>query len=55
MNIDNSKICIIGMGYVGAPLAVEFGKKRAVIGFDINKDRINSLLKNQDTTLELTT
>ena len=54
MNIDNSKICIIGMGYVGAPLAVEFGKKRAVIGFDINKDRINSLLTNQDTTLELT-
>ncbi len=55
MDIDNSKICIIGMGYVGTPLAVEFGKKRAVIGFDINKDRINSLLNNQDTTLELTT
>lgn len=53
MNIDNSKICIVGMGYVGAPLAVEFGKKRKVIGYDINKDRINSLSINQDSTLEL--
>ena len=53
MNIDNCKICIIGMGYVGAPLAVEFGRKRKVIGYDINKDRINSLSINQDTTLEL--
>ena len=53
MNIDNCKICIIGMGYVGAPLAVEFGRKRKVIGYDINKDRINSLSINQDSTLEL--
>ena len=53
MDIDNCKICIIGMGYVGAPLAVEFGRKRKVIGYDINKDRINSLSINQDTTLEL--
>ena len=37
--MSNKKIAVIGLGYVGLPLAVEFSKKREVIGFDINKDR----------------
>jgi len=40
MDILNKKIAIIGLGYVGLPLAVEFGKKFEVIGFDINQARI---------------
>ena len=47
------KIALIGLGYVGLPLAVEFGKKREVIGFDINKNRIDLLKKNIDLTLEI--
>ena len=50
-----SKIAIIGLGYVGLPLAVEFGKKRNVIGFDINTKRIDELKKGIDSTLETTT
>ena len=49
-----SKIAIIGLGYVGLPLAVEFGKKRKVIGFDINRKRIDELCKGFDATLETT-
>ena len=41
----SDKIAIIGLGYVGIPLAVEFGKKFATIGFDINTERINELKK----------
>jgi UDP-N-acetyl-D-galactosamine dehydrogenase len=48
------KIALIGLGYVGLPLAVEFGRKRKVIGFDINKSRIDELEKGIDTTLEAT-
>lgn len=47
------KIGIIGLGYVGLPLAVEFGKHRPVIGFDINKDRIEELKKGFDRTREV--
>jgi UDP-N-acetyl-D-glucosamine/UDP-N-acetyl-D-galactosamine dehydrogenase len=47
------KIGLIGLGYVGLPLAIEFGKKRKVTGFDINKDRINLLKKSTDLTLEV--
>ena len=47
------KIALIGLGYVGLPLAVEFGKKRDVIGFDINKNRIDLLKKKIDPTLEI--
>jgi UDP-N-acetyl-D-galactosamine dehydrogenase len=47
------QIAIIGLGYVGLPLAVEFGKKYSVIGFDINNDRIKSLKIGLDRTLEL--
>lgn len=45
-------IAIIGLGYVGLPLAVEFGKHRATLGFDINQTRINELQNGQDHTLE---
>lgn len=47
------KIGIIGLGYVGLPLAVEFGKKSVVIGFDINKARIEELRNGHDRTLEV--
>lgn len=46
------KLAIIGLGYVGLPLAIEFGKKRTVVGFDINKDRIRELQSGKDHTLE---
>jgi UDP-N-acetyl-D-glucosamine/UDP-N-acetyl-D-galactosamine dehydrogenase len=52
--MKNKKIALIGLGYVGLPLAVEFGKKREVVGFDINKNRIDQLKKGIDPTLELT-
>jgi UDP-N-acetyl-D-galactosamine dehydrogenase len=46
------KIAVIGLGYVGLPLAIEFGKKYKVLGFDINKDRIEELKTGVDHTLE---
>jgi len=49
------KLAIIGLGYVGLPLAVEFGKKYTTIGFDINKNRIDELKKGYDRTLEVNT
>lgn len=51
--MKDKKISIIGLGYVGLPLAVEFGKKRTVIGYDINEQRINELKKGLDNTLEI--
>ena len=51
--MNNKKIAVIGLGYVGLPLAVEFAKKREVIGFDIKKDRISDLEKGIDITGEL--
>jgi len=48
----NLNIAIIGLGYVGLPLAVEFGKKYPVIGFDVNGSRIASLKKGEDVTLQ---
>ena len=54
MKLDNLNIGIIGLGYVGLPLAVEFGKKYPTIGFDINQPRVNELKSGQDTTLECT-
>ncbi len=53
-NHDNKIIAIIGLGYVGLPLAVEFGKKRTVIGFDIKAMRIAELKQGYDHTLEVT-
>ena len=49
----NKKIAIIGLGYVGLPLAIEFGKKRTVVGFDINQNRIKALKQGVDVTLEI--
>jgi len=53
MNLKNSKIAIIGLGYVGLPLAIEFGKKITTIGFDINQPRIEELKLGKDSTLEV--
>ena len=53
MNLNNTKIGIIGLGYVGLPLAVEFGKKYSVVGFDINSQRIQQLKSGHDFTLEV--
>ena len=53
MILDNIRLAIIGMGYVGLPLAVEFGKKRHVVGYDINVDRITQLQAGLDSTLEV--
>jgi len=53
LKLSEIKIAIIGLGYVGLPLAVEFGKKRSVIGFDINQPRITALQKGHDSTLEV--
>jgi UDP-N-acetyl-D-glucosamine/UDP-N-acetyl-D-galactosamine dehydrogenase len=51
--MKNKKIALIGLGYVGLPLAVEFGKKFDVIGFDISKERVDLLKKNEDPNLEI--
>lgn len=51
-SINELKLAVIGLGYVGLPLAVEFGKKRSVIGFDINDKRIDDLKNGYDSTLE---
>ncbi|MFH4316561.1 Vi polysaccharide biosynthesis UDP-N-acetylglucosamine C-6 dehydrogenase TviB, partial [Acinetobacter baumannii] len=53
MQIAKLKIAIIGLGYVGLPLAVEFGKKVPVVGFDIYQKRIDELKNGQDHTLEV--
>jgi UDP-N-acetyl-D-galactosamine dehydrogenase len=52
--MKKKKIAIIGLGYVGLPLAVEFGKKRITIGFDIDHNRIRDLKKGTDSTKEIT-
>ena len=51
-NLSDLKLAIIGLGYVGLPLAVEFGKRRTVVGFDINLHRIDQLKAGHDATLE---
>ena len=53
MKLENSKIGIIGLGYVGLPLAVAFAEKYPVVGFDINQNRVNELLEGVDNTLEI--
>ena len=52
-NYENEKLAIIGLGYVGLPLAAEFGKFRPVLGFDINPARIAELQSGRDSTLEV--
>lgn len=53
LRIQDVKLAVVGLGYVGLPLAVEFGKKRSVIGFDINTRRIDALKAGHDHTLEV--
>ena len=50
---EHKKIAIIGLGYVGLPLAVEFGKARSTLGFDVNASRIDELREDKDNTLEV--
>ena len=51
-DINNLRIGVIGLGYVGLPLAVEFGRQYATVGFDINTDRVAELEGGSDSTLE---
>ena len=53
MDIKDAKIAVIGLGYVGLPLAVEFAKKYAVVGFDISQPRIEELRQGKDSSLEV--
>ncbi|MCB2086674.1 MAG: nucleotide sugar dehydrogenase, partial [Sphingomonadaceae bacterium] len=53
MDLTGKTIAVIGLGYVGLPVAVEFGKKRKVIGFDIRADRVADLARGVDETLEV--
>ena len=51
--VDDARIAVVGLGYVGLPLAVEFGKTFPVVGFDINKTRVDELRSGRDRTLEV--
>lgn len=53
MDIASTRLAVIGLGYVGLPLAVAFGRKMSVVGFDINKERISELRSGLDRTLEV--
>ena len=53
LKLDETKIAVIGLGYVGLPLAVEFAKKLPVLGFDINESRVEELKSGHDSTLEV--
>lgn len=53
MKLENKKIAVIGLGYVGLPLAAAFAEKYPVVGFDINQGRVNELKAGHDHTLEL--
>ncbi|MEH6671633.1 Vi polysaccharide biosynthesis UDP-N-acetylglucosamine C-6 dehydrogenase TviB [Halopseudomonas sp.] len=53
LNLEDVKLAVIGLGYVGLPLAVEFGKQLPVIGFDIDQSRIAALRDGHDATLEV--
>ncbi len=53
MNLQDTRIAVIGLGYVGLPLAVEFAKKFPVVGFDINTPRITELRQGKDSSLEV--
>lgn len=53
LQLNQIKLAVIGLGYVGLPLAVEFGKQRSVVGFDIHTSRIEALRQGKDSTLEV--
>lgn len=55
MKAEDTRIAVIGLGYVGLPLAVEFGKRYLTIGFDVNRSRITALISGRDSTLEVDT
>ena len=55
LSLDTAKLAVVGLGYVGLPLAVEFGKKRATLGFDIDSSRIAELNEGFDRTKEVDT
>lgn len=54
LTIENLRICVIGLGYVGLPLAIEFGRKYKTTGFDLKLSRIKELQQGIDSTLEVT-
>ena len=53
LKLNEAKIAVIGLGYVGLPLAVEFSKKYPVVGFDLDSDRVRELKKGYDRTHEI--
>jgi UDP-N-acetyl-D-galactosamine dehydrogenase len=53
LKVADLSLAVIGLGYVGLPLAIEFGKKRSVVGFDIYQLRVDELKSGQDHTLEV--
>src|SRR5258706_8018635 len=54
-SLEQEKIAVIGLGYVGLPVAISFGRKLPTVGFDIRQRRIDELKKGHDDTLEVTT
>ena len=52
-NLSNARIGVVGLGYVGLPLAVEFGKRYPTVGFDINRARVAELIAGRDSSLEV--
>ncbi|NDF87194.1 MAG: Vi polysaccharide biosynthesis UDP-N-acetylglucosamine C-6 dehydrogenase TviB, partial [Gammaproteobacteria bacterium] len=53
MSLKSVRIGVVGLGYVGLPLAVEFGKRYRTVGFDINQNRVRELTRGRDSTLEV--
>jgi len=53
ITLDKARICILGLGYVGLPLAIEFGKKQETVGYDTNSSRVAELQSGKDSTLEV--
>jgi UDP-N-acetyl-D-galactosamine dehydrogenase len=53
LSIDDARICVLGLGYVGLPLAVAFGQKFDTVGYDLDSGRIEELKRGHDRTLEL--
>ena len=54
LKLRNCRIAVVGLGYVGLPLAVEFGKRFDTVGFDVKPERVTQLRAGRDTTLEVT-
>ena len=54
ISLEHEKICVIGLGYVGLPVALSFGRKLPTVGFDIRQKRVDDLLAGKDETAEVT-